>query len=81
MVAVLGGDDGDYGDAAEADQRLYEAALVTAWREVQVLESLPRSQQRGPEWTSRVAHMDRLVESLSERDVDVAQRALALVRS
>ncbi|GFZ79657.1 hypothetical protein [Nesterenkonia alkaliphila] len=81
MVAVLGGEDGHYGEAAEADQRLYEAALVTAWREVQVLESLPRRQQRGPQWASRVAQMDRLVASLSERDVDVAQRALALLRS
>lgn len=81
MVAVLGGERGSLGDAAEADQRLYEAALVTAWREAQLLESLPRRQQRGPEWAARVAHVDRLVQTLSEREADVAQRALELVRS
>lgn len=81
MVAVLGGDRGTSSQAAEADQRLYEAALVTAWRQVQVLDSAPRAQQRRPEWVSRVENLDRLVRMLSQRDTDVAQRALELVRS
>lgn len=80
-VAVLGADDGHDGKAAEADQQLYETVLLTAWREVQELEELPRRMQRGTEWSAQVARMRRVIDSLSERDSDVAEQALALIRS
>ncbi|MFT4260053.1 hypothetical protein [Microbacterium sp.] len=80
-VAVLGAVDGHGGRAAETDQHLYETLLLTAWREVQELEELPRRRQRGPEWRTRVARMQEVIDSLAERDADVAAQALALIRS
>lgn len=80
-VAVLGAVDGHDGKAAETDQHLYETVLLTAWREVQELEELPRRMQRGPEWRTRVTRMQRVIDSLAERDTDVAEHALALIRS
>ncbi|MGF3052478.1 hypothetical protein ACQUSY_00675 [Microbacterium sp. YY-03] len=80
-VAVLGSTDGHGGKAAEADQRLYEMMLLTAWREVQELESLPRRQQRGAEWRNRVERMHTVIASLSERETAVAERALELIRT
>lgn len=78
MVAVLGGESGD---AAVADQRLYESSLVTAWREVQHLEDLPRAEQSGEDWESRVRYVQRLVDTLAQRDRDVAHRANELLRA
>ncbi|WFP16358.1 hypothetical protein [Citricoccus muralis] len=78
MVAVLGGESGD---AAVADQRLYESSLVTAWREVQHLEDLPRAEQSGEDWESRVRYVQRLVDTLAQRDRDVADRANELLRA
>lgn len=80
-VAVLGSADGHRGKAAEADQQLYETMLFTAWREVQALESLPRREQRGQEWRTRVERMRTVIDSLAERDAAVTERALTLVRS
>lgn len=79
MVAVLGQESD--GDAEVADQRLYESSLVTAWREVQTLEDLPRREQRGEDWESRVRYVQRLVDTLAQRDRDVARRAIELLRT
>jgi hypothetical protein len=81
MVAVLGAGEGETGDAAAAEQRLYETALLTAWRQAQALESLPRNLQRGPEWVAQVEGLERLVKSLAARDADVSERALEVIRA
>ncbi|MEW1980255.1 hypothetical protein AB0333_04895 [Citricoccus sp. NPDC079358] len=81
MVAVLGLDSATGGRAEQADQRLYESALVTAWREVDALERLPRREQRGEAWEARVRHVRRLVTTLATQQADVARRADALLRS
>ncbi|UQN14754.1 hypothetical protein [Gulosibacter sp. ACHW.36C] len=81
MVAVLGAGTGEKGDAAQADQRLYETALVTAWRQAQALESLPPKQQRGPEWEAQVADLDRLVSTLADQSEEVSERALEVIRA
>jgi hypothetical protein len=81
MVAVLGAGTGERGDAAQAEQRLYEMSLMTAWRQARALESLPRSMQRGPEWQAQVAGLRQLVTTLSERDADVSERALEAIRA
>lgn len=81
LVAVLGLDSATGGRAEEADQRLYETTLVTAWREVDALERLPRREQRGPAWEARVQHVDRLVEALTAQRADVSRRADLLLRS
>ncbi|GAB3192898.1 hypothetical protein [Nesterenkonia suensis] len=81
MVAVLGGDSPTAGRAEEADQRLHEAALVTAWREVQALERLPRREQRGEDWESRVVHVEKLIDTLAARETDVTTRAEELLRT
>ncbi|MGQ7786128.1 hypothetical protein [Nesterenkonia sp. K-15-9-6] len=81
MVAVLGGDSPTAGRAEEADQRLHEAALATAWREVQALERLPRREQRGEDWESRVVHVEKLIDTLAARETDVAVRAEDLLRT
>jgi len=80
MVAVLGLDSETGGRAEEAGQRLYETALVTAWREVDALERLPRREQRGEAWASRVRHVQRLVGTLATRRAEVARRADELLR-
>lgn len=80
MVAVLGGRSSHRGAAEEADQRLYESTLATAWRNLRYLRTLPRSQQMGPGWRTRVASLDRLVDSLSDRSATVSTRAEALLR-
>ncbi|GAA1803217.1 hypothetical protein GCM10009771_01920 [Nesterenkonia flava] len=91
MVAVLGSrsiSDGPAsagtateGRAEQADQRLYETALVTAWRELDDLELTPRPQQRGEQWTQRVQHAAQLIDTLSVRDVSVRDRAAQLLRT
>lgn len=81
MVAVIGSDSATGGDAEIADQRLYEAALVTAWREVDALESLPARYQRTPEWEERVNQIQRLVDYLKLRDQTTVDRAEQLLRS
>ncbi|XKH52834.1 FUSC family protein [Citricoccus nitrophenolicus] len=81
MVAVLGLDSATGGRAEQAAQRLYESALVTAWREVDALERLPRREQRGEAWEARVSHVRRLVTTLANQQADVARRADALLRS
>ncbi|GAA1174459.1 hypothetical protein [Nesterenkonia xinjiangensis] len=81
MVAVLGADSATDGRAEQADQRLHEAGLVTAWREVQALERLPRREQRGADWESRVTHVEKLIDTLAARETDVATRAEELLRT
>lgn len=82
LVAVLGGEGSDTGGDAEAsEQRLYEAGLVTAWREVEDLKTLPRKQQKGEDWDSRVTNVQQLVEMLSIRSEDISTRAGELLRS
>ncbi|KZE90544.1 hypothetical protein AVP41_00063 [Microbacterium sp. TNHR37B] len=80
-IAVLGNADGHRGQAAEADQQLYETVLFTAWREVQALEGLPRREQRGPEWRARVERMSAVIDSLTAREASVTERALTFIRS
>lgn len=81
MVAVLGAGKGEQEDAAQAEQRLYETALVTAWRQASALESQPRRLQRGPEWEAQVEGLRQLVTLLAEHDTDVSDRALEAIRA
>lgn len=81
MVAVLGAREGERGDAAQVEQRLYETALVTAWRQASALESQPRRLQRGPEWEAQVEGLRQLVTTLAEHDTDVSERALEAIRA
>ncbi|MGP9782421.1 DUF5129 domain-containing protein [Glutamicibacter sp. AOP12-B1-11] len=76
-VAVLGS--GGQGRADEAGQRLFERALVMAWHEAEELSQLPLSERLHQSYAHRVAHLERLVAMLGERDADVARRAKALV--
>lgn len=80
-VAVLGTVDGHRGDVADIDQHLSETMLLTAWREVQELEELPRRMQRGQEWRARVARLSSVIDALTDRNADVAANALILIRS
>jgi hypothetical protein len=76
-VAVLGA--GPAATAAEADQRLFERALVMGWREAEDLEALPLSARLSAAYAERVAHLERLVATLGERDADVERRTRALL--
>lgn len=78
-VAVLGGDSPTGGRAEQAGQRLHEAALAAAWRDVQDLERASRTEQRRSEWRARVEHLDELVAVLARREDDVAGRAEELL--
>lgn len=83
-VAVLGGSDNpdkQEREVAEIDQHLYETVLLTAWRDVEELEQTPRREQRTSEWRARVERLRRVIDSLGERETDVAERALTLIRS
>lgn len=82
LVAVLGGEESETGGSAEqSEHRLYEAGLVTAWREVEDLTSLPSKEQKGAAWDARVAQVHDLVEMLSTRSEDISARADDLLRS
>lgn len=76
-VAVLGAD--THGRADEAGQRLFERALVMAWHEAQELSQLPLGERLRQSFARRVAHLERLVARLGERDQDVTRRANVLV--
>ncbi|MCU1518492.1 MAG: hypothetical protein JWQ75_3213, partial [Pseudarthrobacter sp.] len=76
-IAVLGA--GAAATAAEADQRLFERALMMGWREAQDLEALPLSSRLSAGYAERVAHLERLVATLGERDADVGRRTRALL--
>ncbi|MGO3256945.1 DUF5129 domain-containing protein [Glutamicibacter ardleyensis] len=76
-VAVLGA--ATHGRADEAGQRLFERALVMAWHEAQELSQLPLGERLGQSFARRVAHLERLVARLGERDQDVTHRANVLV--
>ncbi|PRB75908.1 hypothetical protein CQ012_09585 [Arthrobacter sp. MYb214] len=76
-VAVLGATAA--GNADEAGQRLFERALMMAWREAQELSSMTLGQRLAAGYAQRAAHLARLVALLGERDADVARRAKALV--
>lgn len=78
-VAVLGA--GPAATAAEADQRLFERALVMGWREAEGLEALPLSSRLSADYAERVAHLERLVATLGERDADVERRTRALLEA
>lgn len=81
MVAVIGGDSGSGGRAEQADQRLYEAGLVTALRQVQAMERLPRRQKRGDQWVNQVEDAQRVIDGLTARERDVSARAQLLLDS
>lgn len=76
-VAVLGSTQS--GRADEAGQRLFERALMMAWREAEELSSMSVSERLGSSFGARAEHLQRLVALLDERDVDVAKRARDLV--
>ncbi|MGP5154032.1 DUF5129 domain-containing protein [Glutamicibacter ardleyensis] len=76
-VAVLGA--ATHGRADEAGQRLFERALVMAWHEAQELSQLPMGERLRQSFARRVAHLERLVARLGERDQDVTHRANVLV--
>ncbi|MGO3152827.1 MAG: hypothetical protein ACTIJJ_09445 [Galactobacter sp.] len=82
LVAVLGGKQSPTGgDAEESEQRLYEAGLVTAWRELDALEGLPRKLQKGADWNARVDYVRQLVEMLGQRSQDISSRTEQLLRA
>lgn len=81
MVAVLGLDSATGGRAEESEQRLYEMGLVTAWREVDALGQLPRKEQRGQAWESRVLRVRTMVDTLSSREASVSRRAEDLLHA
>lgn len=72
-VAILGA--GPAGSAQEAEQRLYESALVSAWREAEALGSLPLGVQRRPDTVRRAEALRDRVEDLARQDEDVRRRA------
>lgn len=77
-VAILGA--GPAGSAQEAGQRLYESALVTAWREAEALASLPLAAQRRPDTVRRAEALRDRVEDLARQDEDVHRRAERFLR-
>ena len=77
-VAILGA--GPAGSAQEAGQRLYESALVTAWREAEALGSLPLGAQRRPDTVRRAEALRDRVEDLARQDEDVHRRAERFLR-
>ncbi|MGO3090380.1 MAG: hypothetical protein ACTII7_11960 [Galactobacter sp.] len=82
LVAVLGGEkSATGGDAEESEQRLYEAGLVTAWRELDALEGLPRKLQKGEDWNARMGHVRQLVDMLGTRSEGISARTEQLLRS
>ncbi|UYQ77083.1 DUF5129 domain-containing protein [Glutamicibacter sp. JL.03c] len=76
-VAVLGS--AESGRADEAGQRLFERALMMAWREAEELSTMSLSERLGSSFGARAEHLQRLVALLDERDADVAKRARDLV--
>ena len=72
-VAVLGA--GPAGTPAEAGQRLYESALLAAWREAEALGSLPLGVQRRPDTVRRAESLRDRVADLARQDEDVRRRA------
>ena len=72
-VAVLGR--GPAADAREAEQRLWESALVSAWREADEIERLPLPQQWDEDVKRRAAALAARVEDLAAHRSDVAARA------
>ena len=77
-VAVLGA--GPAGSPQEASQRLYETALVAAWREAEELGALPWGLQRRPAVVERAEALQRRVEELDRQDEDVRRRAERFLR-
>lgn len=77
-VAILGA--GPAGSAQEAGHRLYESALVTAWREAEALGSLPLAAQRRPDTVRRAEALRDRVEDLARQDEDVHRRAERFLR-
>ncbi|MGP5394855.1 DUF5129 domain-containing protein [Arthrobacter rhombi] len=78
-VAVLGA--GAASSGAEADQRLFERALVMAWREAADLAALPLSARLSQRYLDRVTRLQRLVATLGERDADVHRRTATLLEA
>lgn len=78
-VAVLGA--GAASTSAEADQRLFERALVMAWREADDLAALPLSARLTQHYLDRVTRLQRLVATLGKRDADVHRRTAALLEA
>ncbi|MGQ3383562.1 hypothetical protein [Glutamicibacter sp. TV12E] len=76
-VAVLGASESGHAD--EAGQRLFERALMMAWREAEELSAMSLSERLGSGYAARADHLQRLVALLGERDEDVAKRARDLV--
>ncbi|MGP5229040.1 DUF5129 domain-containing protein [Arthrobacter rhombi] len=78
-VAVLGA--GAASSSAEADQRLFERALVMAWREAADLAALPLAARLSQHYVDRVTRLQRLVATLGGRDADVHRRTEALMEA
>lgn len=78
-VAVLGAQRS--GRADQAGQRLFERALLMAWREAAELDALPLSERLQPSYARRAAQLTNLVGRLGEHDADVARRASVLIRA
>jgi len=77
VVLEVGGED----TAEAAGRRLYDNALVDAWRESEALRSAPRRERRDPAYVSHALQLRGQVEALGRLDEDVAQRAERYVAS
>lgn len=77
-VAVLGA--GPAGSPQEAEQRLYERSLVTAWREVEEIESLSVAERTRRATQERIEQLQRAVGQIAARETDVQARADAALR-
>lgn len=78
-MAVLGA--GPAGSPREAEQRVYERALVAAWREAEAIESLTVCERMRPVTTARIEELQAAVRQISARESLVQDRAEALLRS
>ena len=76
-VAVLGA--GPAGSPQEAEQRLYERALDSAWRDAEDLGNLTIGQRLRGQAEPRLDRLEQAVALLEDRDSDVAGRASRLL--
>lgn len=72
-VAVLGA--GPAGSPQEAEQRLYERALASAWCDTEDLGNLTIGQRLRGQAEPRLERLEQAVALLQDRDSDVADRA------
>lgn len=70
---------GEEDTAEAAGRRLYDNALVAAWRESEDLASTPRRERRDPEYRARALRLREQARALGRQDEDAAQRASGIL--